>query len=98
MLWFVWNFPRVAHHFINTSQMITLAKLNPLVRAPVPTCIRHSTSQGACISICLCVHLSIHPSEYLSLALISMPNIGKECHGHPIEYYLTSLKFKLSHY
>lgn len=62
------------------------------------TCIRHSMSQGVCISICLCVHLSIHPSESLSLALISMPNLGKECHEHPIEYYLTSPKFKLSRY
>lgn len=74
-LWFVWNFPRVAHHFINTSQMITLVKLNQLVRS---SCVHlHSSlhvpgSLHIYLSLCPSVHPSIwipFPSPYIDAKL-----------------------------
>lgn len=66
MLWFVWNFPRVAHHFINTSQMITtLVKLNQLVRS---SCVRWHPSLRVPGSLRICLSLCppVHPSIYLN--------------------------------
>lgn len=73
------EFSRVAHHFINTSQMITtLVKLSQLVRS---SCVRwHPSSvsrESAYLSVSVSTLSIILLSEYRFLALISMSNTGR---------------------